>query len=210
MSYSVGEGTILEIGVEIRQYEEGEHPVIGKDCHIKSGCRIYPHTKIGDRTRISHNVIIEENCEIGDDCFIGHGTVLRPNTKIGNNVIIGHLTVFEGNCSVGDNSLIHSQCHITSGVTIEEDVFIAPFFVGANDKRMSHRRRHVIPFIEEGYTIKKGARIAIGVNVAPDITIGKNGLVGIGAVITKDVPENAIVYGIPATVKGEVPEEERL
>jgi len=202
---TIGEGT--EIGA-LCDIAEGVE--IGRDCTIKSVCVILEGCKIGDRTRISHHVVIEENCTIGDDSFIGNGCVLRPNTKIGNNVVIGHLCVFEGDTTIGDGTLIHAQCHITAGVKIGRKVFIAPLFCGANDPRMSHARRHIIPFERKGYVIEDYARIAIGVLLNPGITVGKNSLIRMGAVVTRDVPENAIVQGVPASLLGEVPEEERL
>lgn len=197
-------------------------PKIGAFCEIAEDVEIDPDTvigsfsvigkgcKIGNRTRISHHVVIEENCIIGDDTFIGHGCVLRPKTSIGNNCVIGHLTVFEGDASIGDGTLIHAQCHITSGVKIGRKVFIAPFFCGANDPKMSHARRHIIPFVRKGYIIEDYVRIAIGVLLNPGITLRKNSFIRMGSVVTKDVPENAIVQGIPARIIGEVPNEERL
>jgi len=177
---------------------------------VKRGGHIHQSVSIGDGTRIGYNVVIEEGCEIGENCFIGHGTVLRPRTKIGNDVVVGHLCVFEGDSTIGDGTLIHAQCHITNGVKIGRKVFIAPLFCGANDLRMSHARRHIIPFEKKGYIIEDYARIAIGVLLNPGVTIGKNSLIRMGAVVTRDVPENAVVQGIPAKIIGEVPEEERL
>lgn len=164
---------------------------------------------IGKNTRIESTAIIQENCEIGEDCFIGHYVVMRPGTKIGNRTVVGHMTVFEGDCSIGADCLIHAQCHITKGSIIEDKVFIAPGFIGANDPDMVHLRRKG-EFVPKGYRIKRGARIAIGVLVAPGITIGENAIIGIGSVIVKDVADNEIIYGVRACPKGIVPEEERI
>lgn len=169
---------------------------------------IDPTARIGKDTRIQPTAIIEEGCEIGDNCFIGHYVVMRPGTKIGDNTVIGHGTVFEGNCSVGSGCLVHAQCHITMGATIEDKVFIAPMFCGANDPDMLHQRRHLKDFVPQGYTIKHGARIGIGVLVLPGVVIGENSVVGVGAVVTKNVPPFAKVYGCPARIQDIVPQEE--
>jgi acetyltransferase-like isoleucine patch superfamily enzyme len=169
---------------------------------------IHESVKIGKFTRVSHTAVIEEDCEIGDNCFIGHYVVMRPNTKIGNNTVIGHLTVFEGDCSVGNDCLIHSQCHITKGAVIEDKVFIAPMFCGANDPDMLHMRRHIKPFVPHGYRICKGARIGIGVMILPGVTIGENSEIGVGSVVTRNVAPLTIVYGSPAKVRGFIPPDE--
>jgi acetyltransferase-like isoleucine patch superfamily enzyme len=165
---------------------------------------------IGKGTKIQPTAIIEENCEIGNDCFVGHFVVLRPNTKIGDRTVIGHLTVSEGDNSIGSDCLIHAQCHITRGALIEDKVFIAPGFIGANDPEMVHMRRKGKDFIPKGYHIKHGARLAIGVLVAPGVTIGSNAIIGIGSVIAKDVADNEIVYGQRAQTRGVVPESDRI
>lgn len=170
--------------------------------------RIHPTVKIGKGTRVSATAIIEENCVIGKNCFIGHNVVMRPNTIIGDKTIIGHLTVFEGDCKVGSNCLIHAQCHITKGAIIEDAVFIAPGFVGCNDNDMLHMRRHVKEFKPNGYRIGYGSRLGAGVLVLPGINIGSNTVIGVGSIVTKDVPDFAVVYGnSPAKIKGLIKKE---
>jgi acetyltransferase-like isoleucine patch superfamily enzyme len=171
------------------------------------GLNIDPSVKFGKNTRIQHTAIIEEGCEIGDNCFIGHYVVMRPDTKIGNNTVIGHGTVIEGGCSIGSDCLIHAQCHITLGAVIEDKVFIAPGFIGANDPDMVHQRRHVKEFVPQAYTIRRGARIGIGVLVLPGVEIGENAVVGVGSVVTKNVPPFAKVTGVPARIKDVVNRE---
>lgn len=170
----------------------------------------WAESEIHETARVSRHAVIEPGCVVGPGAFIGHHCVLRPGTRIGPDAVIGHGTVFEGECSVGARTLIHAQCHITAGALIEDDVFIAPMFVGANDARMVHARRHVEEFNRTAYVIRRGARIAIGVCVLPGVEIGANAVVGAGSLVTKDIPANAIVKGSPARVCGEVAEEMRI
>jgi len=169
---------------------------------------IHPETKFGKNVRLGYGDVIEKDCKIGDNTFIGHHTVLRPGTKIGNDCVIGHLTVFEGKCIIGDRVLIHAQCHITINVIIEDDVFIAPFFCGANTKKIKHGRDFNLKIT--GYTIRRAVRIGIGVLLLPGVEIGENSMIGVGSVVTKDVPPREIWFGNPAIKHGNVPEDEIL
>lgn len=163
---------------------------------------------IGEGTVVQTGAIIEKECIIGKHCRIGYHAVLRRGTVIGDYSVFGTLSVSEGFNTTGNHVTIHSQCHITQTVEIEDWVFIAPFFCGANTKQIVHGRDYEL--VKEGYRIKAGARIAIGVIVLPAVTIGKEALIGAGSLVTKNIPDYAIAYGSPAKVVGEVPIAERL
>ncbi len=169
---------------------------------------IHPSVKFGHNVKLGHGTIIEEDCSIGDNTFIGHYVIMRPGTFIGNNCTIGHMTVFEGDAQIYDRVLIHAQCHITKDVVIEDDVFIAPFFCGANTPRIVHGRNYELKLA--GYRICRAARIGICVSVKPGVTIGENALVGVNSNVTKDIPARQIWYGNPATYRGDVSPEEIL
>jgi len=169
---------------------------------------IAENVEIGEGTIIHAGAIIEEECKIGANCRIGYHAVLRRRTVVGDNSVFSHHSVSEGNNVIGRNTVVHAQCHITEGVKIEDWVFIAPFFCGANTRRIVHGRN--FPLEKVGYTIGYGARIGIGVLVAPGIKIGREALVDMGALVTKDVPDYTHVRGVPARPIGEVPENERL
>lgn len=91
---------------------------------------------------------------------------------------------------------------------IEDHVFIAPFFVGANTPKIVHGRDY--PLELKPYRIKFGARIGIAVSVLPGVTIGREALIGAGSLVTKDVPDYAVAFGRPAKIVRIVPIEERF
>jgi len=169
---------------------------------------ISEEAEIGEGTIIQAGAIIERGCKIGKNCRIGYNAVLREGTLIGDHSIFGSLSASEGHNRIGSHVTIHSQCHITEGVEIEDWVFIAPFFCGANTRRIVHGRQY--PLEKVGYKIKFGARIGIGVLIAPGVVIGREALVDMGSLVTKDVPDFAHVRGSPARVLRDVPEDERL
>jgi acetyltransferase-like isoleucine patch superfamily enzyme len=206
-----GENVVIHESVHFDISDDLRIVGIGNKSRVKAFSVIHGGCSIGDNVRISPGVEIYPDCEIGNGSFIGHSCTLRPGTKIGNDCVIGHSTVFEGGSTIGDKSLIHAQCHITRGVKIGKGVFIAPFFVGANDRRMAHLRRDVLEDWFDPYTIGDYVRIGIGVTILPGVRIGNNAVIGAGALILKDVRPNSIVVGRNSQMEvGQVVEEERI
>ncbi len=138
-------------------------------------------TKIGKGTRIWQFVIILEGAKIGENCNIGSHCFIESNVIIGNNVTI------------------KNGVQIWNGIEIEDDVFIGPNVTFTNDLYPRSRNRD---FILLKTKIKKGAAIGANSTILPGITIGSYSLIGAGSVVTKDVPDCAIVYGNPATLRG--------
>jgi len=180
----------------------GSNTEIGRNVVIHPNVFIGDNVEIGDDSVIQYGAFIERNCVIGNNSRIGTNAVLRRETYIGNRSVFGSLSASEGKNWIGDDVLIHSQCHITTGLVIEDCVFIAPLFVGANDPDMVHYRREVKEFFPQAGYIKFGARIAVGVTINPGVTIGREAVVGSGSVVSKDVLDFSITYGVPAKTKG--------
>jgi acetyltransferase-like isoleucine patch superfamily enzyme len=167
-----------------------------------------PTARIASDVNIQEYAIVERGCVIGERSRIGYHAVLRRGTVIGADSVFGTHSVSEGKNFIGNRTTIHSQCHITEGAVIEDQVFIAPFFVGANTQKIVHGRAY--PLVLRPYRIKFGARIGIDVSVLPSIVIGREALIGAGSLVTKDIPDFSIAYGRPARVVSSVPEDERL
>lgn len=156
-----------------------------------------------------------ENCVVHDAVTIGEGTRLgnfvfiRSDTVIGSGCTIGSFVDIEGDVRIGNDVSLQSGCYITRGVVIEDEVFCGPRVITMNDKRMAYRRPG-IAFERAAPAILRGARVGGGSALLPGVTVGRNSVVGAGSVVTKDVPEGAVVAGNPARVVGRVPKEEWL
>jgi len=187
-----------------------ENATIGDDVVIFPNVYIGENTRIGDRSIIQYGAFIENDCNIGKHCRIGTNTVLRRETNIGDHSIFGSLSASEGKNWIGNHVLIHSQCHLTTGIIIEDWVFIAPMFVGANDPKMLHGRRRVEKFIPQGPHIKFGSGIAVNVTILPGVVIGRECIIGASSLVTKDVPDFSIAFGAPARVARSVEDKWRL
>ena len=163
-------------------------------------------TIIGKRVHLDAYTIIYDDVEIGNDTIIGHHTVIRQNTKIGVHCLITNLCVLAGNLIIGNHVRINHYCHITQKSIIEDYVFIGQGFISSNDNKIIFFRKEDKGlgknlFQMSGIKIKYGARIAGGVRILPNVIIGKHALVGMGAIVTKDVPDYAVVFGIPTKIK---------
>ena len=170
--------------------------------------RIHWSTKFGDTVRIGFGTVIEKDCKIGHNTLIGHNCVLRPGTVIGDNCMVGHGTVFEGKCFIGHRVLIHAQCHVTLGTVIEDDVFVAVMVTFANTKNIVHGRN--FPLVLEAPIVRRAARIGCNVSLTPGVEIGTNAFIGMGSVVTKNVPAGEMWFGNPARYIKDVPENEWL
>lgn len=163
----------------------GIEPVltIGANAGIRSGTVIYAGTTIGAGLETGHNVVIREENKIGD------------NLNIWNNSVIDY------GCVIGNNVKIHCNIYVAQYTILEDDVFMAPGVIIANDMYPG------FPGSKErlkGPTIRRGAQIGVNVTILPEVEIGENAMIGSGAVVTKDVPPGVVVYGNPGRVQGRV------
>lgn len=143
---------------------------------------------------------IDSGARIGEGTKIWHfshimpGTVIGPGCNIGQNVVAGPDVTLGSGCKVQNNVSIYK------GVTLEDDVFCGPSMVFTN---VLNPRAHIRRMDEARPTlVKKGASLGANCTIVCGVTIGRYAFVGAGAVVTKDVPDYALVYGSPAKVRG--------
>ncbi len=136
-------------------------------------------TRIWAFVHVVNGAVIGENCNICDHCYIEYGVTL------------------------GNNVTIKSGIYIWEGVTLEDNVFLGPNVVFTNDIRPRSKQ-----YTERSKTlVKHGASLGANSTLLAGITIGSYAMSGIGSVITRDVPDHALVYGNPAKIMGWVDED---
>ncbi len=138
--------------------------------------------------------------QVGKDTNVWQYVIILEDAVIGNQCNICSHCFIENEVVIGDRVTIKCGVQIWDGITIEEDVFVGPNVTFINDKYPRSKQ-----YKEPQRTIvKKGASIGGNATILCGISIGKWVIVGAGSVVTKDVPDHAIVYGSPARIKGYV------
>ena len=153
-------------------------------------CRIAPDVKLGPNVKIYAFVNLY-GCEIGEGSRVGTFVEIQKNAFIGKNVKVS------------------SHTFICEGVTIEDEVFIGHNVSFINDKYPRATNQDGTPQSEADWgvvktVVRRGASIGTSCTILCGVTIGENAIVGAGSVVTRDVPDNAIVAGNPARMMRKV------
>jgi UDP-2-acetamido-3-amino-2,3-dideoxy-glucuronate N-acetyltransferase len=139
-----------------------------------------------------------QSTQIGTDTSIWQFTIILRDAVIGSNCNINSHCFVENQVVIGNNVTVKCGVHIWDGITIEDDVFIGPSVVFTNDLRPRSKVRVEYPKT----VIGQGASIGANSTILAGVKIGKYAMAGIGSVITRDVPDHALVYGNPAKIRG--------
>jgi UDP-2-acetamido-3-amino-2,3-dideoxy-glucuronate N-acetyltransferase len=144
--------------------------------------------------------VVDEPVEIGVKTQIWHFSHVMSGAKIGESCIIGQ-NVFVGKGAIlGNNIKVQNNVSVFDGVILEEDVFCGPSMVFTNvynPRSFISRKKEFRKTL-----VKRGATIGANATVVCGYTIGQYALIGAGTVVTRDVPDYALVYGNPGKVKG--------
>lgn len=152
------------------------------DNFIHSSAIVDPGATLGCGTRVWHFVHVCAGARIGNDCSLGQ------NVFVANDVVIGNRVKIQNNVSLYD------------AVTLEDDVFCGPSMVFTNvfNPRAALERKHEY----RPTLVRRGATIGANATIVCGVTIGCHAFVGAGAVVTRDVPDFALVAGVPARQSG--------
>lgn len=135
-------------------------------------------------------------CEIGEGTRIWHFCHLQPHCKIGAGCNLGQNVMVAGDVVIGNNVEIQNNVSLYTGAVIEDDVFLGPscVFTNLSNPRSQIMRRHRY----EKTLVRRGATIGANATIVCGTTIGQYAFIAAGAVVTKDVPDYALMMGTPA------------
>tara|TARA_S200000501_G_scaffold263961_1_gene247766 strand:- start:258 stop:836 length:579 start_codon:yes stop_codon:yes gene_type:complete len=149
---------------------------------------------------IHESSYIDEPCKIGEGTKIWHFSHIMKNSTIGKNCNIGQNVLVSSDVKLGNNVKVQNNVSIYTGVECEDDVFLGPSMVFTNvinPRSAINRRGNYIKTI-----VKKGSSIGANATIICGNNIGKFSFIGAGSVVTKDVPDYALVIGNPAKQVG--------
>ncbi|MDB4949653.1 MAG: N-acetyltransferase [Gemmatimonadetes bacterium] len=183
---SLGEDVTIEdfciVGVPFQGWA-GEATFIGSGAVIRSHTVIYAGNRIGRGFQTGHKVNVRELNVIGDDVSIGTHSIVEHHVTIGNRV------------------RIHSQAFVPEFSVLEDEAWLGPNVVLTNAR---YPREPGVKDRLEGPVVRRNAKVGANATLLPGVVVGADALVGAGSVVTRDVPERAIVAGNPARPIGTV------
>jgi UDP-2-acetamido-3-amino-2,3-dideoxy-glucuronate N-acetyltransferase len=143
---------------------------------------------------------VDEGCQIGEGTKIWHFSHVMSGARIGRRCNIGQNVVISPDVIVGDNVKIQNNVSVYTGVVLEDDVFCGPSMVFTN---VVNPRSHVSRKDEYRRTlVRRGASLGANSTIVCGHTIGRYAFIGAGAVVTRDVPDHALVVGNPGRIAG--------
>ncbi|MDP8254973.1 MAG: DapH/DapD/GlmU-related protein [Candidatus Alcyoniella australis] len=236
---SIGTGCVFGRNVIIGDNVElGERCIIGdnvelRECRLGGGVRVERNALVGYSTLtgwfstgrreveddpgiaelgedclVRTDAVIYRGARIGASCWINHKALVRERSRIGHHTSVGSMVDVEGYCSIGNYCSINSQAYVAAKSSLGDYVFMGPQSVTTNDNPIGYRRD--LPDPMQGPKIGFGVSIGARAVILPRVLLGMEVVIGAGAVVTSDVPDGMLAYGVPARVMGPVPEDWHL
>ena len=155
----------------------------------------YPSSHI-PHVYVHKSAIVDDNVKIGEGVKIWHFSHILMGSRIGKNCVIGQNVMIGPDVEIGDGCKIQNNVSVFKGVKLEEEIFCGPSCVFTNvynPRAFIERKQEFVPTL-----VKKGATIGANATIICGVTIGRYAMVGAGSVVKSNIPDYAIVAGVPA------------
>lgn len=153
-----------------------------------------------DKYFVHPTALVDEPCSIGEGTKIWHFCHVMKNARIGARCVLGQNVNIANDVAIGNNVKIQNNVSVYTGVELEDDVFCGPscVFTNVSNPRSQIVRHHLY----ERTLVRRGATIGANATIVCGIILGRYAFIGAGAVVTTDVPDYALMLGVPARQKG--------
>ena len=149
---------------------------------------------------IHPSAIVDDGAQLGDGCRVWHFVHISAGAHIGRGCSFGQNVYVGNDVRIGDNVKIQNNVSVYDAVTLEDDVFCGPSMVFTN---VYNPRAAVVRKDEYRRTlVRRGATLGANCTIVCGVTIGQHAFVGAGAVVNRDVPDFALMLGVPARQAG--------
>jgi acetyltransferase-like isoleucine patch superfamily enzyme len=159
--------------------------------------------------KVHPTAIVEDGVVLGDGTVVWDGVHLRRGARIGRGCIVGEKTYVAYGVLVGDRCKLNAHVYLCAGVALEDGVLVAAHVVFTNDRAPRAAERDLARLLTSEPTdstlrtlVRRGASLGANATIGPGLTLGEYCMVGMGAVVTKDVPPFGLVVGNPARLVG--------
>ncbi len=143
---------------------------------------------------------VDDGAEIGAGTKIWHFAHVMSGARIGERCILGQNVMVGGDVRIGDNVKIQNNVAVYTGITIEDDVFLGPSCVLTN---VTNPRSQVVRrSLYEATRLRRGATVGANATIVCGITVGRYAFLAAGSLVAKDVPDYALMVGVPARQRG--------
>ncbi len=151
---------------------------------------------------VNEHAVVDDNVEIGEGTKIWHFTHVQSGSRIGRKCILGQNVNIGNNVTIGNFVKIQNNVSVYEGVELEDYVFCGPSMVFTNILNPRSKYPQVGAEFYIKTQVKEGASLGANSTIVCGVTIGRFAFVGAGTVVTKDVPDFALVVGNPSKIKG--------
>lgn len=150
--------------------------------------------------KIFRTAVVDDGATIGAGTGVWHAVHVQSGAVIGERCVLGQNVMVASGAKLGNNVKVQNNVAVYRGVTVEDDVFLGPSCVLTNvsNPRSGVSRKAMF----EDTLIKRGATIGANATVVCGVTIGRHAMIAAGAVVTKDVPDYAMIVGVPGKQRG--------